>query len=635
MSETNQPSGDPLRLNLADDGAFPSIDEAAWRALVEDGLKGADFDKRLVKKTADGVAVRPLYSAADVAGDSGLPGQAPFVRGAQAATELTRPWDVVLRVEEPDLKAANAIILEGLENGCSHVELVLGDHSQPGLVIKELGDMEALLGGVDLALISISVRGGEEAGAVAGMIARIGGPKVISGSIGLDPIGCLATRGGLTKPIEDALTEAAFFALKTSKMTDTFRTMSVDMRAWDAAGASPALSLGIAMATGTAYLRALEAGGLPIDDAARQISFTLTTDTDLFMSIAKLRAARLLWSRIVTASGGSNEAAAMAPGVETSSATMAQRDPHTNILRTAIAGFGAVLGGASALSILPFTHALGKPTELARRIARNIHVLLAEESNLGRVMDPAGGSFALETLTGDLAAAAWAQFQKIEAAGGIAAALTSGALQDELKSLVAAELKDIATRKISVTGVSEFPDIEAAPMQIEARALPGSAAPDFAVTAQALKPRRLAAPFEALRDKADAAVKRPAVFLASIGPLASYTARTAFAQNLFEAGGFEVSAGEGGTDVAALTEAFKASGASIACLCSSDPLYREHGADVAAALDKAGARFVVLAGNPGKSRETYEAAGITEFIYVGANVLAALQKAQKVAGVST
>lgn len=633
MSKTSTPANGPLVLDLKDNGAFPTIDEAAWRALVEDGLKGTDFDKRLVKKTVDGLSVQPLYGPPDGAGTSGLPGQAPFTRGTQAATELTRPWDLVLRVDESDLGQANTIILEGLERGISHLELVLGDHVGPGLEIKDVADMEALLGGVDLALISISVRGGEASGGVAGMIARVGGPKVVRGSIGLDPLGCLATRGGLTKPLDEALSEAAYYAKMTADMTDTFRTMIVDMRGYDGAGASPALALGIAMATGVAYLRALEAGGLSIDDAAKQISFVLTTDTDLFISIAKLRAARQLWSRIVTASGGSGDAAAMALTVETAEAMMTQRDPHTNILRTAIAGFGAALGGADKISILPFTHALGLPNELARRVARNIHVLLAEESNLGRVMDPAGGSFALESLTGDVAKAAWAQFQAIEADGGMGVALVSGNIQGQLNALVEAERKNVATRKISITGVSEFPDIAEAPMECVARALPASAAPAFAVTAEAIVPRRLAEPFEALRDAADAAAARPAVFLASIGPLASYTARAAFAQNLFEAGGFNVRAGEGGDDASAIAGAFKASGACVVCLCSSDALYTEQAASVAAALTGAGAKLVVLAGNPGKAREKYEAAGITDFIHVGANVLAALTNAQKVAGV--
>lgn len=628
MSDTTN----PLQLDLVDNGAFPAIDEAEWRSLVEDGLKGADFDRRLVKKTADGLNVQPLYGPGAAADDSGLPGQAPFTRGAQAATELIRPWDLVLRVDEPDLKTANAIILEGLERGISHLELVLGDHAAPGLEINDVSDMEALLAGVDLALISISVRGGEASGGVAGMIARVGGPKVVRGSIGLDPLGCLATRGGLTKPLEEALAEAAYYALKTSEMTDTFRTMSVDMRGYDASGASPALSLGMAMATGTAYLRALEAGGLSIDDAAKQISFVLTTDTDLFVSVAKLRAARTLWSRIVTASGGSEEAAAMALTAETASSMMTRRDPHTNILRTAIAGFGAALGGADKISILPFTHALGLPNELARRVARNIHVLLAEESNLGRVMDPAGGSFALESLTDDVAKAAWAQFQDIETSGGMGAALTSARIQDQLEGLVVAELKDIATRKISVTGVSEFADIEEGTPEVTVRKQPDVAVPSFAVEARILRARRLAEPFEDLRDRADKAAKRPKVFLANIGTLAAYTARANFTRSFFEAGGFEVIDGDGGTNENATVDAFTKSGADIACLCSSDPLYKEHAVITAKAL-RSSAKGIFYAGRPGDHQKALENAGVVNFVFTGTDVLYALRQAQKLAGV--
>ncbi len=637
MSETADSTGQALNLDLRDDGGFPAIDEAAWRGLVDKTLKGADFDKRLVKKTADGIAVKPLYGAADASGEIGLPGQMPFTRGGAAAHELSRPWDITLRVEHPDLVKTNAIILEGLEGGVSHLDLVIADHTQGGLTIKDKADMEALMQGVDLSLISVSITGGEDAGMVSRFVAMIGGPKVVKGAIGLDPLGALATRGGLTKNLEESLAFAGSVAQQTAGMTETFRTMSVDMRGYDAAGASPALSLGIAMATGVAYLRALEAAGLSIDDAARQISFTLTTDTDLFVSIAKLRAARTLWARIATASGGAQNSAAMVLGVETASRVMAQRDPHTNILRTAIAGFSAALGGADAISILPFTHALGLPHELARRVARNIHVLLAEETNLGRVMDPAGGSFALERLTDDVAAAAWRHFQDIEALGGMAAALTSGWVHSRLAELGAAQARDVATRKITLTGVSEFPDIAEAQMALEPRSQPDISTPEFVIQVEALEARRLAEPFEVLRDRADAHARAsgaaPSIFLANIGHLADFTARAGFAQNLFESGGVQALPGEGYTSAAEAVKAFKASGTSIACLCSSDDLYGEHAADFGKALKEAGAKLIFLAGNPGEARAAYEAAGISHFIHVGTNVLEALAEAQDAAGV--
>lgn len=637
MSETASSTGEPLNLDLKDDGGFPAIDEAAWRGLVDKTLKGADFDRRLVRKTADGLAVKPLYGPADASGETGLPGQMPFTRGGAAVRDLSRPWDITLRVEHPDLSQANAIILEGLEGGVSHLDLVIADHTQAGLTIKDKADMEVLMQGVDLSLISVSITGGEDAGMVSRFVAMIGGPKIVKGAIGLDPLGALAIRGGLSKSPEESLAFAGSVAQQTASMTDTFRTMSVDMRGYDAAGASPALSLGIAMASGLTYLRALEEAELSIDGAAKQISFTLTTDTDLFASIAKLRAARRLWARIVTASGGAQDSAAMVLGVETASTMMAQRDPHTNILRTAIAGFGAALGGADAISILPFTHALGLPHELARRVARNIHVLLAEETNLGRVTDPAGGSFALEHLTDDVATAAWRHFQEIEEQGGMAAALTSGWVHSRITELVEAAARDVATRKTSLTGVSEFPDIAEAAVALEPRVIPDIAAPDFAVHARPLKARRLAEPFEALRDRADAHAKSsgaaPSIFLANIGRLADFTARAGFAQNLFEAGGVQTLPGEGFTAAEEAAAAFKASGSHIACLCSSDALYAEHAANFGKALKEAGAKLIFLAGNPGEARAAYEAAGISNFIHVGTNVLEALEAAQDAAGV--
>jgi methylmalonyl-CoA mutase len=630
---------EPLVLDLEDNGAFPTIDDAKWRELVGKALGGADFEKRLVKKTGDGIMVQPLYGPGVTGRASSLPGQLPFTRGGSAASDLTRPWDATLRVDHPNLKRANEIIVEGLEGGVSRVDLVLADHTRPGLVIKDLDDMTALMEGVDLSLISIVVSGDEKAGQVAGLVARLGGPKVVSGSIGLDPLGTLATRGGLTASLEETLSFAGFYAQKTSEMTDKFRTMNVDLRGYDGAGAPPAFSLGIAMATGVTYLRALEAAGLSIDEAANQITFTLTTDTDLFGSIAKLRAARTLWSRIVVASGGSPQVAAMDLSVETATAMMTKRDAHTNILRTAIAGFGAAIGGAKAISILPFTHALGLPTELGRRIARNIHVLLAEESSLGRVMDPAGGSFALEALSEETAKSAWATFQNFEAKGRLGEALKSGSLQSQLAAHRTSQSADIATRRTGITGVSEFPDLDEVSVQIEEVPTALSPMPDFTERVEALASFRYASDFETLRDAAESfettAGQAPSVFLANLGSLADFTARAAFAQNVFESGGLRALGNAGFENTAEVAKAFTKSGARVACLCSTDTLYKDQAMKVVIALRAVGAKAVYLAGKPGDEKASYEAAGLTGFIFIGCNVLQILNDAHRVIGADT
>jgi len=312
---------------------------------------------------------------------------------------------------------------------------------------------------------------------------------------------------------------------------------------------------------------------------------------------------------------------------------MTKRDAHTNILRTSIAAFGAALGGANAISILPFTHALGLPDELARRIARNIHVLLAEESSLGKVMDPAGGSFSLEALTSELSQAAWALFQQIETQGGMAACLASGWVQDEITKQRSARLSDVAKRKVSITGVSEYPDLDEASASVADAPEQTIKTPDYAVTTDPIMPIRLSEIFEDLRDKAEAAQEPPSIFLANIGTAADFTARAQFAQNLFEAGGIKALASQGHASAEEAVAAFQSSGAALACLCSTDALYAEHGAAFAKALSEAGAAKVYLAGHPGDARPTFEAAGISDFIYMGADVLAALNGAQSAAGV--
>jgi methylmalonyl-CoA mutase len=297
-----------------------------------------------------------------------------------------------------------------------------------------------------------------------------------------------------------------------------------------------------------------------------------------------------------------------------------------NMLRTTVACLAAAVGGADAVTVLPFDSALGLPDGFARRIARNTQAILVEESGLARVIDPAGGSWYVERLTDQLARAAWPVFQEIERAGGQHAALRSGLIAEQLAQNWAKRSSALARRREAVTGVSEFPNLsEPRLVRVAAPAAPGGGLPRV----------RRAAAFEALRARSDAVLAdtgaRPRILLAALGPAAVHTARSTFAANLFQAGGIEtvLSEAAGGSktdkpDFAALTEAFTASGTAAACLCSSDGLYAEYAAEAAAALKAAGARYVVLAGRPGDRRAAYAEAGVDAFAYVGCDALAIL-----------
>ena len=313
---------------------------------------------------------------------------------------------------------------------------------------------------------------------------------------------------------------------------------------------------------------------------------------------------------------------------------LTQRDPYVNMLRATIATFSAGLGGANAITVLPHTLALGLPDAFARRAARNTQLVLLEESNLAKVSDPAAGSGGIETLTQQLAEAAWSLFQEIEKAGGVFAALEQNLIQRKVAATRAVREANIARRKEVLTGASEFPNLHEAHVAV-LDAKPVVLAPygEAKIKFDALPPMRLAAPFERLRDRSDQILKatgaRPKVFLANLGTPADFTARATFAKSFFETGGIEAVDTEGFTDPAALAAAFKASGAALACLCSSDKVYAAQAAAAATALQAAGAKHIYLAGRPGEQEAALRAAGVNDFIFAGGDALATLQEAYR------
>jgi len=309
---------------------------------------------------------------------------------------------------------------------------------------------------------------------------------------------------------------------------------------------------------------------------------------------------------------------------------MAQRDPHTNILRATIAVFAAAAGGADAVAVLPFTAARGIPDRFARRIARNAQLVLADEAFLGKVADPGAGSGAIETLTDQLCRAAWTLFQDIETAGGAAAALGAGLIQHQVATVRAKRAAAVARRKDAVIGTSIFPNLHETEPPID-----GPLRPRAELNGKPLAPIRLTRPFEALRDVSDQVAKtrgtRPKIFLANLGTLAEFTARATFATNFFEAGGIEAVLGEG--DAAALASAFTASGTSLACLCSTDERYDKDAALAASTLKTAGAKHIYLAGRPGERESALKSAGVQSFIYEGCDALATLTDAYDILGI--
>ncbi|GAA2051212.1 methylmalonyl-CoA mutase subunit beta [Polymorphospora rubra] len=605
----------PDDMRLAAD--FPAATLEQWQLLAlavarKAGLAGADSEPGTVEDllsttTYDGVRIAPLYTAATGTVPTGLPGMFPYTRDSRTAGAAATGWDVRQRHADPDPKATNAAVLADLENGVTSLWLVLGDGGLP------LDGLPAALDGVylDLAGVVLDAAGRSLAAADAwfDLLDARGVPAgEAAGNLGLDPLGLRAATGTDT---DLPLAAAVGLARRCAADFPRLRALTVDATRHHDAGGSDAEELGCAVATGLAYLRALTDGGLGLAEAFDQLEFRYAATADQFGTIAKLRAARRLWARVAQVCGLPSAGGQRQHAV-TSAAMMTARDPWVNMLRTTVAAFAAGVGGAGAVTVQPFDHALGLPDGPARRVARNIQSLLLDEANVGRVVDPAGGSWYVEQRTEELARAAWDWFTEIERAGGMAAALDSGLVADRLAATWRRRADNVAHRRDPITGVSEFPNLdEQLPVREPAPRPPAGGLPRH----------RYAEPFERLRDRSDAhrtaTGDRPTVFLAALGPPAVHSARTGFAANLLAAGGIATVTGTG-DDPAALVAAFAESGATVACLCSSDKLYAESAGPVAAALTTAGARRVWLAGRPG------DHAGVTGHLYAGCDAVGVL-----------
>jgi methylmalonyl-CoA mutase len=436
-------------LSLAAD--FPQATREQWLKLVEGVLKGADFQKKLVSRSHDGIDIQPLYPRAE---DS-----APIAR------EQAGRWRVSQRVDHPDPAKANELALADLEGGADALTLVTRKAPAArgfGVGIDSVDDLDRTLKGVMLDLIHLRVDAGGHGRQMAALVLALAERRghtlsELSLDLGLDPVGAMAAMGRMS----------ASWDAMAQRMGDTLahltskgfagRAFLADGRVYHEAGASEAQELAAVLATGLSYLRGLEAAGHSLDAARRSLSFLLVADAGEFLTVAKLRALRRLWAWVEQACG--LEPKPIRLHAETAWRMTTRRDPWVNMLRTTVAAFSAGIGGADAIAVLPFTAALGLPDAFARRIARNTQLILLDESNLARVADPAAGAGGFEALTDALCDKAWGLFQEIEREGGILESLRGETLQARIATVRAQREKAVATRREPITGTSEFPNI--------------------------------------------------------------------------------------------------------------------------------------------------------------------------------
>lgn len=557
------------------------------RKLTEDA-PDSDAWGKLSTVTLDGIAITPLGTptlSADLP-DGGLPGQAPFTRGTAAARELDG-WDVRAWFADPDAKRTAQDVVTDLENGVNSLWISAGTG---GVAIDALASiLEPVF--VDLAAVVIDApfEPVEAAQALLAVIADKGVTPAPGTSLGADPLGAAVRDRGVTD---------IGVAVQIAELARPVgvRAITVDATAVHDAGASDAQELTYSLLAGATYLRALVAAGFSVEDAAGLIDFRYAATDEQFPTIGKFRAARRLWNRVAELSGVTSAAAGQLQHAVTSRPMMAKYDPYVNMLRTTVASFAAGVGGAASVTVLPFDEPLGLPEAFSRRIARNTSSLLISESHVAAVTDPAGGSHAVEKFTDDLARAAWKLFGEID--GDFASGLEL--LRAKIEVTNADRALAIAKRKRPITGVSEFPNL-------------AEELPERRPYAAPLTVHRYAGEFEALRDDPAATP----VFLASMGTVAGYTARSTFAANLLAAGGVD-------TVVAGPTESVDdvilahndAGQPAVVCLVGNDKVYEAWGADLIGALRENGAKRIVLAGKADIGADTTIAMGLDALAFL-------------------
>ncbi|MDE6536666.1 MAG: methylmalonyl-CoA mutase small subunit [Muribaculaceae bacterium] len=595
---------------------FSPVSSEEWKSKITVDLKGADFDKKLVWRTNEGFNVQPYYRREDIEGLPAietLPGEFPYIRG----TRDNNDWLIRQRVYGKTAEEINSHALHVLDRGVES----LGISLRGNLAVE---DLKVILKDIDLNKVEINVDCcAGKASAVAAELARLvkeaGAEEEFRGSIDYNPFRRLL-KHGLPFP-KDVVKEgmAVYEAVKDIK---GLRCFPVNSYMLNNAGAYITQELGMALAWGAEWMTLMTEAGLSADEVAARIKFNMGISSNYFMELAKFRAGRMLWAEIAKAYGCSDEACKMMVHAVTSMFNMTLFDSHVNLLRTMTETMSAALAGVDSIETLAFDECYTTPDEFSERIARNQQVLLREESHLNKVVDPAGGSYYIETLTSSIAAQAWKVFNEIEDKGGFEAMLKKGEIQAKVNESGVKRHVDVARRKEILLGTNQYPNFnekgleKAQEESAKCGCGCGAEVQDGAV--EFLNMDRAASQFEQIRLDTERSSHRPKVFMLTIGNLAMRLARAQFSGNFFGCAGYEIIDNIGFNTVKEGIDAAVAAGADVVVLCSSDDEYAQFAPEAFKELD--GRALFVVAGAPA-CMEELKAQGIENFIHVRVNVL--------------
>jgi methylmalonyl-CoA mutase len=608
---------------------FPAVTTKDWMDKIISDLKGADFHRKLVWKTREGFDVRPFYreeDTSDLPYIAALPGEYPYVRGTKAYND----WYIRQNIEVTDYHESNRKALFLLGCGVNSLGFNIID---PESVDEH--NFAVLLSGIDPGKTELNFlcngKAIEIVEIIIGILKSRGcGLECIRGAVETDPLGRLMFNGRLCIPVEKGLDYLASLTGKASSLP-YFRVLQVNASLFGNAGSGIVEELALGISAGMEYLTQFTFRGLSAEYAASKIRFSFGTGSDYFMEIAKLRAARLLWSAIANGfKAAGSESFKMMIHSQTTSWNKTLYDPYVNMLRTQTEAMSASLGGADSITVLPFDIAFRQPDEFSERIARNQQLLLKEEAYFNKITDPAAGSYYLENLTHLVAGSAWKLFLEIEEKGGFLEALKKGIVQDILGRSAAGRKEDVAKRKVTLLGTNQYPDTTEVVRDIDRVKLFNQQVTEDDPEVEPVRLWRGAEEFERLRLSVDASANKPSVFLFTIGDKIMSRARAQFSSSFFACGGYHIIDNTGFCDVGEGVQAALGSNAQIVVICSSDDEYSKFAPPVFEKLkDKV---IVVVAGNP-PCIDELKASGIEHFISIRSDVAASLKLFNQLTGI--
>lgn len=635
--------GSNTGLNFRDD--FPPVSTRDWKERILEDLQGRDYEKEMVWETHDQFRIRPFYRKEDLEGKEyleSLPGQFPYLRGSGSTGKR---WLIRLDIPVRDVKEANRQARELLERGVTS----LGFDLRAGKCTGQK-EIQGLLEGMPLEELPVNFITEHWLTEIPVYVHRYAlrngmDPELLRGSVSLDPLGKLTCTGNYHQdPVKDFRDLANSLGFARENLPG-FRLIHVNGSEFHDSGASIGQELAFSLAKGNEYLVKFKEAGVGVSDILPHLQFQFSVGSSYFMEIARLRAARFLWSRILEAyTGKDNKAPAIYVHCVTSGWNQTLYDPHVNLLRGTSEAMSAILGGADSLTVTPFNRPLGEADPVAGRMARNTQVILGEESYLDRVMDPGAGSYYIENLTDTLISGAWNRFLQVEEKGGFESTFSQGYIQEEIRKTAGARRLNLATRNEILLGTNQYPIPGEKAKTVPGRKPVAEVVPAEERIAEPLERSRAARDFEQLRRRTEElAGNPPVVFIIPLGNLAMRRARAMFTLNFFSMAGFKVVDNIGKfRTVKEGTEAARKAGADIVVLCSSDEEYPEMASGfVSLAKDQSPSSGVpkamipVLAGYPGPYLDKLKEAGIEHFIHQKSNVLEELAKYQTLLGISS